>query len=152
MRTSNVKPAARSLRSSAAPCRTTSTELPSPCSVRSRPSDCSRRLSLRAPVSTSTTCTLPLERSAIATKPIDRSALEALPRNRQAWTRSFWPFFTKPSASSVEPKPAEPATERPELASKTPRSQSPLPARRARISPVSAAVVVTVCVPAAPSA
>ena len=37
-----------------------------------------------------------------------------------------------------------------ELASKTPRSQSPLPDRRARTRPVAGAVTVTVCVPAAP--
>ena len=48
---------------------------------------------------------------------------------------------TKPSASSLEPKPAEPATTGPSFASKTPRSQSPWPDRRARISPVSGAVV-----------
>ena len=140
-RTSKVKPASRSFFSSPAPCSTTSTEFPSPCSVRSRPRVCSRRLSLRAAVSTSTICDLPVLRSAIFTKPIERSALEALPRKRQAWTTSFWPALTKPSASSLEPNPADPATKRPELASKTPRSQSPRPDRRARTRPDSAAVV-----------
>ena len=62
-----------------------------------------------------------------ATVAIRSRAVRAEPRTRHACTTSRWPRRTKPSASSLDRSAAEPATLRPVLASKTPRSQSPPP-------------------------
>ncbi len=87
---------------------------------------CSRAFALRLAVRTSTTCTFCLL-SLTRMKLTRVRALALSPFMRQACTVRRSPLRAKPSATSVAPKAAEPATRRC-LAPKTPRSQSPLDA------------------------
>jgi hypothetical protein len=76
-------------------------------------------------------------------------ALSVAPERRQAWTVRVWPPAATPSASSVAPNDAEPATRLPVRLSKTPTSQSPLAADNdARTSPFALAVTVRWTTPA----
>ena len=112
------------------------------CSLTSSPAACSSPMP-RLSVRTVTTCVGPSEDALAcgsATVAIRSRAVRAEPRTRHACTTSRWPRRTKPSASSLDRSAAEPATLRPVLASKTPRSQSPPPLSRAWTRPVASAV------------
>ena len=78
-----------------------------------------------------------------------KRALSVEPLRRQAWTSSVWPLAATPSASSLAPNAAEPATGLPELLSNTATSQSPPWAEsEARTSPFALAVTVRWTTPA----